>query len=99
MSNKKVVCTSCHLSFQCQTCPLGKSSRLSLEPTSHKTSTPLELIFSDVCSPAPMLSSDDFRCFVLFMDRHTKFIWFYPIAVKSYVFTVFQQFLVLVGEA
>jgi hypothetical protein len=46
-----------------------------------------------------MLSSDDFRCFVLFMDRHIKFIWFYPIAVKSYVFTVFQQFLVLVGEA
>jgi hypothetical protein len=46
-SNKKVVCTSHHLNFQCQACPLGKSSRLSLGPTGHKTYAPLELIFSN----------------------------------------------------
>jgi histone deacetylase 1/2 len=95
-SNKKVVYTSRHLNFQCQACPLGKSSCLSLGPTGHKTSTPLELIFSDVWGPAPMLSSDGFRYFVIFVDAHTKFIWFYPIAVKSDVFNVFQQFQVLV---
>jgi histone deacetylase 1/2 len=95
-SNKNVVCTSRHLNFQCQACPLGKSSRLSLGPTGHKTSTPLELIFSDVWGPAPMLSSDGFHYFIIFMDAHTKFIWFYPIAVKSDVFNVFQQFQVLV---
>ena len=59
-SNKKVVYTSRHLNFQCQACPLGKSSRLSLGPTGHKTSTPLELIFSFVWGPAPMLSSHGF---------------------------------------
>jgi histone deacetylase 1/2 len=95
-SNKNVVCTSRHLNFQCQACPLGKSSRLSLGPTGHKTSTPLELIFSDVWGPAPMLSFDGFRYFVIFVDAHTKFIWFYPIAVKSDVLNVFQQFQVLV---
>jgi len=46
-SNKNVVCTSHHLNFQCQACPLGKSSCLSLGPTGHKTYAPLELIFSD----------------------------------------------------
>jgi histone deacetylase 1/2 len=69
---------------------------LSLGPTGHKTSTPLELIFNDVWGPAPMLSSDGFRYFVIFVDAHTKFIWFYPIAIKSDVFNVFQQFQVLV---
>jgi hypothetical protein len=59
-SNKKVVYTSRHLNFQCQACPLGKSSRLSLGPTGHKTSTPLELIFSFIWGPAPILSSHGF---------------------------------------
>ncbi|KAJ6340305.1 hypothetical protein OIU77_008126 [Salix suchowensis] len=65
-------------------------------PTGHKTSTPLELIFSDVWGPAPMFSSDGFRYFVIFVDAHTKFIWYYPIALKSDVFNVFQQFQLLV---
>jgi hypothetical protein len=37
-----------------------------------------------------MLSSDGFRYFVIFVDAHTKFIWFYPIALKSDVFNVFN---------
>jgi hypothetical protein len=89
-SNKKVVYTSRPLNFQCQACLLGKTSCLSLGPTGYKTSTFLELIFSDVWSPAPMLSSDGFRYFVIFVDAHTKFIWFYPIALKSDVFNVFN---------
>jgi len=75
-SNKKVTYTSRALNFQCPTCPLGKSSRLSLGPTGHKTSAPLELVFSDVWGPAPILSSDGFRYFVIFVDAHIKFIWF-----------------------
>jgi hypothetical protein len=59
-SNKKVVCTSRPFNFQCQTCLLGKTSCLSLGPTGYKTSASLELIFSDVWSPAPILSSDGF---------------------------------------
>ena len=43
-----------------------------------------------------MLSSDGFCYFIIFVDAYTKFIWFYPIAVKSDVFNVFQQFQVLV---
>jgi len=34
-SNKKVVCTSHHINFQCQASPLEKFSRLSLGPTGH----------------------------------------------------------------
>ena len=95
-SNKKVVCTSRPLNFHCQACPLGKSSRLSLGLTGHQTSAPLDLVFSDVWGPAPMLSSDGFCYFVIFVDAHTKFIWFYPLVLKSDVFNVFHQFQVFV---
>jgi len=95
-SNKKVVCTSRPLNFQCQACLLGKSSCLSLGPTSHQTSAPLELVFSDVWGPAPMLSSDGFCYFVIFMDAHMKVIWFYPFVLKFDVFNAFHQFQVFV---
>ncbi|KAJ6969913.1 hypothetical protein NC653_034466 [Populus alba x Populus x berolinensis] len=75
---------------------LGKSSRLSLRPMGHKTSTPLELIFSDVWGPAPMFSSDGFCYFVIFVDAHTKYIWYYPLVAKSDVFSTFQRFQTLV---
>jgi len=40
------------------------------------------------------------QCYLLifyhFVDAHTKFIWFYPIVIKSDVFNVFHQFQVFV---
>jgi histone deacetylase 1/2 len=69
---------------------------LSLGPTGHKIYAPLELIFSDGWGPAPILSSNGFRYFVIFVDAHIKFIWFYPRSVKFDVFNVFHQFQVLV---
>jgi histone deacetylase 1/2 len=96
VSGNKIICTSRRYLTQCQACPLGKSSRLSLRPTGHKTSAPLELIFSDVWGPAPMFSSDGFRYFVIFIDAHTKHIWYYPLVVKSDVFSTFQRFQTLV---
>jgi histone deacetylase 1/2 len=62
----------------------------------HKTTTPLDLIFSDVWGPAPIFSSDGFCYFVIFIDMHTKHIWYYPFIVKSNVFSTFHRFEVLV---
>jgi histone deacetylase 1/2 len=92
----KIVCTSrCSLT-QCQACPLGKSSCFSSRPTGHKTSAPLDLIFSDVWGPAPMFSFDGFRYFVIFVNAHTKHIWYYPLVAKSDVFSTFQRFQTLI---
>jgi hypothetical protein len=43
-----------------------------------------------------MLSSDGFHYFVIFMDAHTEFIWFYPLDAKSDVFNIFHEFLAFV---
>jgi len=69
---------------------------LSLGSTGHKTSTLLELIFSDVWGPAPLFSSDDYRYFVIFVDAYTKYIWYYPFIAKSDIYSVFHQFQTLV---
>jgi histone deacetylase 1/2 len=69
---------------------------MSLRTTGHKTTTSLDLIFSDVWGPAPMFSSDGFHYFSIFIDVHTKYIWFYPIVAKSYVFSIFYHFQTLV---
>jgi len=70
---------------------------LSLGPTGHKnTSTPLELIFSDVWGPAPLFSSNGHHYFVIFVDAYTKCVWYYPLVAKSDVYSVFHQFQTLV---
>jgi len=96
ISKNKIICNNKRLNFQCQSCPLGKLSRLSLGPTGHKTSAPLELIFSDVWGPTPLFSSDGYRYFVIFVDAYTKYVWYYPLVAKSDVYSVFHQFQTLV---
>jgi hypothetical protein len=39
-----------------------------------------------------MLSSDGFCYFVIFVDAHAKFIWFYLLVAKSNVFKNFHEF-------
>ena len=56
----------------------------------HQTRAPLDLIFSDVWGPSPMLLFDRFFYFVIFLDAHTKFIWFYPLIAQSIVFNIFH---------
>ena len=43
-----------------------------------------------------MFSSDGFRYIVIFIDAHTKHIWYYPLVAKSDVFSTFHRFQVLV---
>jgi hypothetical protein len=43
-----------------------------------------------------MFSSDGFHYFFIFLDAHTKHIWYYPLIAKSDVFSIFQNFQTLV---
>jgi hypothetical protein len=56
---------------------------------------PFDLIFSDVWGLAPMFSSNGFCYFVIFIDTHTKHIWYYPLVDKSNVFSIFHRFQTL----
>ena len=70
--------------FSCNACSCNKAHRLPFYQSTLSTTTPLEIIFSDVWT-SPILSIDNFKNYVVFIDHHTKYIWFYPLKAKSEV--------------
>jgi hypothetical protein len=73
-------------------CQLGKSHCLPF-PLSLSVSTfPFKLIFCDVWGPSLALSRNKNHYYVSFVDDYSKFIWVFPIQIKSDVLVVFQKF-------
>jgi hypothetical protein len=56
------------------------------------SNNPLDLVFSDVWGPAPMLSSNGSCYYVSFLDNFSKFCWLYPISSKSDIHSAFLRF-------
>lgn len=55
-----------------------KSCKLPFLSSGSITSTPLELIHSDVWGLAPIFSECDFKYYVVFIDDHSKYTWMFP---------------------
>uniref|UniRef100_A0A2N9J0Y8 Integrase catalytic domain-containing protein n=1 Tax=Fagus sylvatica TaxID=28930 RepID=A0A2N9J0Y8_FAGSY len=76
----------------CHHCLAGKMHQLPF-PTSNKTITsPFELVHADLWGPAPVVASNSFRFYLVFVDEFTKFTWVYLLKHKSNTFQVFTQF-------
>jgi transposase InsO family protein len=76
----------------CHHCLAGKMHQLPF-PTSNKTITsPFELVHADLWGPAPVVASNSFRFYLVFVDEFTKFTWVYLLKYKSDTFQVFTQF-------
>lgn len=89
------VCNKDSLSF-CNSCHVGKSSKLHLKSSNFKSNQFLDLIVCDVWGPAPISSTDDHRYFLLCVDDYSSFMWFFPLKQKSDVFHVFKQFTTMI---
>lgn len=81
----------------CDSCLVGKSSKLHFPSSSYKSSHNLDLLFCDVWGPAPVTSSDDHNYFLLSVDHYCSFMWFFLSKLKSDVFPIFRRFLVTVN--
>ena len=80
-----------------ESCQLGKSKQLPFSESSRVSTSPLELIHSDVwTSPVPSMSGC--RFYVIFVDDFNRFTWLYPIINKSEVFNYFVKFKLLVEK-
>jgi hypothetical protein len=55
-------------------------------------SQPLELIYSDVWGPASTLSTSGARYYISFLDDATKFLWLFPLKLKSDAYQTFLSF-------
>ncbi|MFS7962643.1 putative RNA-directed DNA polymerase [Helianthus anomalus] len=83
-------------SFVCDTCLVGKSSKLYLPLSNYHSSHILDLVICDVWGPASVSSYDGHSYFLLCVDHYSKFMWFFPLKLKSYVFATFRQFITMV---
>lgn len=52
---------------------------------------PLDLIYTDVWT-LPTYSVDGYKYYVIFVDHYTRYVWFYPLKLKSQVIQVFVPF-------
>ena len=76
----------------CEACRLGKSSKLLFDESVFHSSRSLERIHCDVWGPAPTLSVQGYKYYVVFIDNFSRFSWIYPLKLKSDVFSKFKLF-------
>jgi len=79
----------------CDACQKGKSHQLPYPRSSSESSSPLELIYSDVWSPAPTSVGRN-NYYVSVIDDFGKFTWVYLLRKKSDIFQGFHEFQKLV---
>jgi len=80
----------------CSACQQGKSHRLPFSSFQSIYTHPLELIFSDVWGPSPIMSTHNNKYYVSFVDHFSKYTWLFPIPAKSSVMQIFFSFQKLV---
>lgn len=71
---------------------MGKAHRLHSLLSTTQYTTPLELIYSDLWGLAPVVSSNQFKYYISFIDAATRFTWIYLLKNKSDALNIFKQF-------
>ena len=79
----------------CNNCLLNKTQKLPFHQSSIVSSKPLEYIFSDVWQ-SPILSTQNFKYYLLLVDHFTRYSWLFPLKAKSDVKEIFIKFKPLV---
>ncbi|KAF6152047.1 hypothetical protein GIB67_031369 [Kingdonia uniflora] len=75
-----------------KSCVMNKSSKLPFFPSNNRASEPINKIHCDLWGPAPILSNQGFRYYVIYVDDFSRFSWLYPIKKKSEFYEVFLLF-------
>jgi Reverse transcriptase (RNA-dependent DNA polymerase)/Integrase core domain len=81
---------------KCEVCKIAKHTRLPFCNLNSKSNKIFELVHSDVWGPAPLVSHNGFKYFVIFIDDFSKNTWIYLMKNKNKVFSHFQNFTNLV---
>ena len=96
--NKNVViCTvGSFNSNVCSSCQLTKSHRLPFLNYNARSLYPFDIIHYDLWGPSLVATLSGFHFYVIFINDHNRFTWFYPLCHKSDFFDVFIRFQKLV---
>lgn len=95
-SSNAIVVNKGRTSPLCESCQMGKSSRLKFFQFSSSVSQPLGRIHCDLWGPSPIVSYQGFRYYAVFVDDFSRFSWLYPLHNKGDFYSVFKSFKNLV---
>lgn len=79
----------------CDSCLLEKSTRLPFQRSSSISSSPLELVQSDIWT-SPYYSIKGSKYYIVFVDDYSRYSWIYPMRFKHEAFDYFVKFKLLV---
>lgn len=79
----------------CSHCLINKSHKLPFHSNTIVSTQPLEYVYTDVWS-SPIVSIDNFKYYLIFVDHFTRYTWLYPLKFKSQVRETFVAFKAVV---
>lgn len=74
----------------CSSCCKAKLHQLPYGRSSSQSTTLLQLLFSNIWGPPPVLSRGGFSYYLSFVDDYSQFTWSFPLKFKYDVVTVFS---------
>jgi hypothetical protein len=86
---------TCDISY-CNGCKLTKFSTLPFNRSISVSSSPFDLIHSDVWGPFPVATKGEFQYYVSFIDDHTRYCWVYLMKHRSEFFEIYAAFRALI---
>lgn len=87
----QIDCAKSAISF-CDSCKIGKLHQLPFANCPITAKQPLELVYSDVWGPAPMVSIGGYRYYIVFVDAYTRYSWLFLLKLKSDSLQTFINF-------
>ena len=81
----------------CSHCLINKSHKLPFHTNTITTTKPLQYIYTDVWT-SPVLSLDQYKDYLIFVEHYTRYTWFFPLTQKSQVRDVFITFKAVVEK-
>ena len=80
----------------CNSCQLEKIHKVYFSLSLSIAIKPFELIHTNLWGPSPVSSISSARYFLIFIDDHTCFTWFYLLKTKNETYPTFLKFQALI---
>ena len=78
--------------YFCNACCLGKIHKFLFPISETVYDSPLQLIHSDLWGPAPIVSSNEYKYYIHFIDAYSRYTWVYLLKAKSKALQTFINF-------